>query len=269
METFTYFVPVDFTECCYDTLQYTAALARNSGGSVKLCHVVDLEEIPESDNPVVVSFAIDRHLQQAQKKMKSLREIILMAGISVEDEIVMGSIRIELIKQIESARPSVIVIGRDSNKQLTSHSLLTYLTRNTTSPVLVVPQAYNSKLSGRAILTLDMDFAKTARFSALSEVTERLLRFFSVLEIRPLYFSNGRDAVDWINTMRSKGGVKPNFLADGNNDRSNELLDFIRDNKIDLLCIREKRNIFNKFFNQNIAKHLPSQVEGPVLVITL
>jgi len=269
METFTYFVPVDFTECCYDTLQYTASLARNSGGSVKLCHVVDLEEIPESDNPVVLMFAIDRHLQEVQKKMKSLREIILMEGISVEDEIVMGNIRLELIKQIESEKPSVIVIGKEPNTQLTSHSLLTYLTRNTTSPVLVVPQSYNSKLSSRAILTLDMDFTKAGRFSLLSEITERILNLFSVLEIRSLHFSNGKGAIDWINTMRSKGGVNPNVLADGNNDRINQLLDFIRDAKIDLVCIREKHSIFNKLFNQNIGWHLPRQVERPVLVITL
>jgi len=269
METFTYFVPVDFTECCYDTLQYTAALARNSGGSVKLCHVVDLEEIPESDNPVVVSFAIDRHLQQAQKKMKSLREIILMAGISVEDEIVMGNIEIELIKQIECIRPSVIVIGKDSNKELTSHSLLTYLTRNTTLPVLVVPQSYNSKASSRAILTLDMDGTKAGGSSLFSELTERILSFFSVLEIRSLRFSIGKEGIDWTNTMRSNGCVNPNLLADSNNDRINQWLDFIRDNKIDLVCIREKRRIFNKFFNHNIAKHLPRQVESPLLVITL
>ena len=268
METFTYFVPVDFTECCYDTLQYTASLARNSGGRVKLCHVVDLEEIPESDNPVVVSFAIDRYLKEAQKKMKSLREIILMAGISVEDEIVMGNIEIQLIKQIECIRPSVIVVGKDSNKELTSHRLLTYLTRNTTFPVLVVPQSINSKTSSKAILTLDMDGRK-AGFSLFSELTKRILSFFSVLEIRSLRFSIGKEGIDWTNTMRSNGCVNPNLLADSNNDRVTQWLDFIRDNKIDLVCIREKHRIFNKFFNHNITKHLPRQVESPLLVITL
>ncbi|HZI23723.1 MAG TPA: universal stress protein, partial [Chryseolinea sp.] len=103
METFKYFVPVDFTESCYNAIQYTTTLARSSGGTVKLCHVVDIEQIPESDNPVLVSFAMDRLILEAQKKMKSLREIIFMQGIHVKEEIVLGNLRIELLKQIESA----------------------------------------------------------------------------------------------------------------------------------------------------------------------
>ena len=156
----------------------------------------------------------------------------------------------------------------DSNKELTSHRLLTYLTRNTTFPVLVVPQSINSKTFSKAILTLDMDGRK-AGFSLFSELTKRILSFFSVLEIRSLRFSIGKEGIDWTNTMRSNGCVNPNLLADSNNDRVTQWLDFIRDNKIDLVCIREKHRIFNKFFNHNITKHLPRQVESPLLVITL
>src|SRR5688572_16249802 len=270
METFTYFVPVDFTECCYDTLQYTTSLARNSGGNVKLCHVVDLEEIPDSDNPVVVSFAIDRLLQEAQKKMKSLREIILMEGISVKQEVVLGNKQIELIKQIESVRPSVVVIGGDSRKRLTSDSLLTCLTRNTTSPVLVVPQSYNSKAPTRAVLTLNMDIKTNGRLSSFSEVIKKFFGYFSVLETRALHFANGKEALYWIETMRAKGNVNPNFLSiNDDNDRIERIVDFVQANKINLLCIKERRSFFRKFFTQNISNQLPKQVEVPLLVITL
>lgn len=269
METFTYFVPIDFTESCYNALQYTTTLARNSGGTVKLCHIVDLEEIPESDNPVVVSFAMDRLVLEAQKKMKSLREIIFMQGVHVKEEIVLGNLRLELLKQIEAASPSVVVIGRDSNKQLTSHSLLTCLTRNTDSPVLVVPQSYNSRKASRAILTVDMESKKNGKFSMMSVLIKRLLSYFSVLEVNSLRFGSGNEALQWIEIMRSRGSVNPNFLSNNNDERLNQMIEFIKTNEIDLFCIQESRNFFGKLFRQNIFKHLPQRANGPMLVITL
>jgi nucleotide-binding universal stress UspA family protein len=269
METFTYFVPVDFTECCYNALQYTTTLARSSGGTVKLCHVVDLEEIPESDNPVIVSFALDRLLQEARKKMKSLREIIFMEGVHVKEEIVLGDLQTELMKQIDSANPGVIVIGRDSDRQVTSNSLLTYLTRNTHAPVLVVPHSNKSGRSNRAILTLAIDSKKSGKFSSWSSALRKLLSDFSVLEVRSLRFGNGKEALNWIEKMRSKGSVSPKFLSHDSDKAINQMIEFIRANKIDLFCIQENRNIFSKLFGQNFSNHLPTSVEGPLLVITL
>jgi nucleotide-binding universal stress UspA family protein len=268
MDTFTYFVPINFTDCCYNALQYTTNLARTSGGKVKLCHIVDLEEIPESDNPVVVSFAIDRLFEEARRKMRSLREIILLEGVRVEQEIALGDIQSELTKQIESMGPGVVVIGRDPGKPLTSDSLLTCLTRKVTSPVLVVPQSYNSRHASRAILTLDMNDKKNGRPSTFTDAVKKVLGYFSVLETKSLHFGNGAEALRWIDTVRSKGNFSPKFLS-GNNESIDQLIDFIRDNKIDLLCIKENRSIFNKFFGESISKHLPRQVEAPVLVITV
>ena len=269
MDTFTYFVPVDFTESCYNALQYTTTLARRSGGTVKLCHVIDLEEIPESDNPVIVSFAIDRLLQDARKKMKSLREIIFMEGVHVKEEIALGNLHMELMKQIEAVTPTVVVVGRDVTKEPTSQSLLTYLTRNTTSPVLVVPKTYNPKTPGRAILTLDLEPKKSGRFSSVLNLIKRVQNYFSVLEVKTLHFGNGKEALEWIELMRAKGKVDPSFLSSNNAKRINQLIDFIQDNKIDLFCIQGSRNIFSKLFRQHLPKQLPSQVSGPVLVITL
>ncbi|HEX6224839.1 MAG TPA: universal stress protein [Chryseolinea sp.] len=269
METFTYFVPVDFTESCYNALQYTTTLARRSGGTVKLCHVIDLEEIPESDNPIIVSFAIDRLLQDARKKMKSLREIIFMEGIQVKEEIALGNLHTELMKQIEAVTPSVVVVGRDVNKEPTSQSVLTYLTRNTTSPVLVVPQSYASKTPGRAILTVDLEPKKNGRFSAFTELIKRFQNFFSVLEVKTLHFGNGKEALQWIEMMRTKGNISPKFLSSNDDKRINQMIDFIQDNKIDIFCIQGSRNIFSKLFRQQLPKQLPAQVSGPVLVITL
>ena len=95
------------------------------------------------------------------------------------------------------------------------------------------------------------------------------MSYFSVLEVNSMRFGSGNEALEWIELMRSRGNVNPNFICNNNDERLNQMIEFIRTNKIDLFCIQESRNFFSKFFRQNISKHLPQPANGPMLVITL
>jgi nucleotide-binding universal stress UspA family protein len=269
MENFTYFVPLDFTECSYNALHYATILARNTEGRIKICHVIDLEELPDSENPVVLSFAMDRLIKKAQQKIRSLREIISMDGVNVKDEIVIGNVRNQLIKQIDEKRPNVVVIGRDTSKRHASKGLVGFLTKNTSVPVLVVPQSHNPKIPSRAVLASDVNANHEVQFGPVFDIIKKVSKELSVVNINSSYFANAKGVLKWLENERDKGKKNGKSLTHQNGCRLSGVIDFIRINKIDLLCtVRSNSRFFDKLLHRNISRHLTSQADVPVLVIT-
>jgi nucleotide-binding universal stress UspA family protein len=230
--------------------------------------VVDLEEIPDSENPVVVSFAIDRLIKRAGEKMKSLREIISLNGIQVKEEIVMGNVRTQLLDQIDMTKPNVIVIGRNVDKSVGTRSLLRYITQNSNVPVLVVPQSHNPKIPNRAVLASDMDPARELNFTPFFDIIKKISHELSILNIKSGYFANSGDALSWIKNLNKTYGVDAKLLHQDNATGVKGIVEFIRTHKIDLLCtVKSDKSIYHRLFDRNIANQLTSEVEVPVLVI--
>lgn len=269
METITYFVPVDFSGCSYNALHYATMLARSAPGRIHLCHVVDLDEIPDSENPVVVSFAMDRLIKNAEEKMKSLREIISMTGILVKEQIVMGNVKTQLRKQIEQVQPNVIVMGRNVEKTVGVGSLLRYLTRNTNVPVLVVPQSHNPKMPNRTVLASDMDTSREMDLAPFFDIIRQVSNELSILNIRSGFFANAGDAMKWLNRLNATYGMNAKLLQHQHNSSGVKgIVDFIRTHKIDLLCtVKSGNSIYDRLFDRSLATQLTSKVEVPVLVI--
>lgn len=269
METITYFVPVDFSACSYNALHYATMLARCAPGRIHLCHVVDLEEIPDSENPVVVSFAMERLITKAEEKMKSLREIISMTGILVKEQIVMGNVKTQLMKQIDSVQPNVIVMGRNVDKKVGVGSLLRYITRNTNVPVLVIPESHNPRMPDRAVLASDMDTSREVDFAPFFEIIRRVSNELSILNIRSGFFANAGDALKWLNKLNATYGMNAKLLEhEENSSGVKGIVDFIRTHKIDLLCtVKSNKSIYDRLFDRSLANQLTSEVEVPVLVI--
>ncbi|NJM25900.1 MAG: universal stress protein, partial [Bacteroidia bacterium] len=112
MNSITYFVPVDFTRSAYHAVEYAMMMARVSGGQISLFHNIDLQRIEESDNPVVVNLSIDRLFQQAESRMKSLREMIREVNIRASYRIELGYSVEETIKLITTQDVDFVVVGK-------------------------------------------------------------------------------------------------------------------------------------------------------------
>lgn len=268
MKAFTYLVPVDFSACSYNALHYATMLARCSHGEIMLSHVIDLEEIPDSENSVVISFALDRLVKKAEEKIKSLGEIISLKGIVVKQQILIGNVQIQLEKQINELKPDVIVMGRNAEHKLRAQSLLKYITRNTNVPVLVVPQSHNPKIPNRAVLASDLNPKKDVKLAPFFEIIKKVTQELSILDIKSGYFSNAQDALTWIKNLNETYGVNAKLLRQENKDGLTGIKDYVQTNHVDLLCtVKCNRNFLDKFFDRNISNQLTSQLEVPVLVI--
>ena len=268
MDIITYFVPVDFSPCSYNALHYTTMLARCSQSMIKLFHVIDLEDLPDSENPVVISFAVDRLVKKAEERMKSLREIISMDGIIVKSEIAMGNVPTQLMNQIETIKPNVIVMGKDAGKPIGARSLLKYITRNSNVPVLMVPESHNPRMPCRAGLASDMKRNKEVEFGPFFDIIKKVSHELSILNVKSSYFTNAKDALHWINDLNETYGVNAKLLSQENKVGAKNIVDFVNANKVDLLCtVRYDTSLYDKLFDRNFTNQLASEAEVPVLVL--
>jgi nucleotide-binding universal stress UspA family protein len=248
MKSLTYFVPVDFTQASYNALQYAVLLAKESEGQVKLCHVVDMNEIPESDNQVSVSLALDRLFKNAERKLKSLREFISLDYINTEEDVIMGNVQYSLINRIEKVKPDVIVVGRKTENKINKGSVINYITKNTNTPVLVIPQNHNPKIPDHAVVTIDVSPELVVRFKTLLSIIKKISPDISILNIRSS--KNNVASQNWIADLRSQYGINAQFLSGDHTAANGSLDDFIKENKIDLLYnVKSKKSWFGRLLS--------------------
>jgi hypothetical protein len=230
--------------------------------------VIDLEEIPDSENPVVISFAIDRLVKKAQEKMKSLREIISLEGINVKEEIVMGNIHVQLLKQIEELKPDIVVMGKNTDSPVGSHSMVKKITGSTNVPILIVPQSHVPKIPCRAVLAANMDSHVQDHLAPFFDILKKISHQLSILNVRSSYFKNANDALNWVKNLNTTYGIDATLLPEESNDSLKKIKDYISGNRVDLFCaVTQSNTFFEKIFARNISNELTDQVEVPVLVI--
>lgn len=250
-------IPVSFSDLSYNALAYALKLVKAFNGVIDLLHVVDLDEIVESDNPVVVNRWLVKREREAASRIQSLREIIGESHVSVSSSVVVtGNKRLCLLNQIREVRPDLIVLGKTSKVD----NLVTFISKNSSCPVLVVPSSPTLGLPSRIALATDKNPVTETSLSSFFKIVQHTTRSFSIVNIQ-----KKKCAVrEGTREIRVDGhDVKVNHIE-------NESLDsYAIENEVDLLCAIQRKQSFLKGLFQ---RHYPLESVGhlniPVLIVS-
>lgn len=137
-------VPVDFSKASLAGVTYAARLARATGATLRLIHVVfpytqvvGLDRVGSDATPLVQSANA-----AARKELTNLARIPLLRGLSHETEVRVGSTMEQLCDETERADIDLVVIathGRSGFKRAMLGSVTEQVVRYAQCPVLVVP----------------------------------------------------------------------------------------------------------------------------------
>lgn len=265
MKKLTYLVPVDFSPCSLNALQYATMLARHAEGKVVLSHVIDLEEVAESDNPVVVTWSLDRLSRSAQEKMKSLREMISLEGVPVEEDIAIGNVRHGMVKQIDKIKPTVIVLGRNTERTPGKSSMLTHISKNSRIPVLVVPGSHNPRVPNKAMLATDMKSFSLAEFAPLMNIIRKTAQQLAVLNVK----GNGSEgeqekAKAWVEKLNASFDMNASLVTTDAPHFETGIEEAVRQNKVDFLFAIREEGLLERLFN---SERLPPAIQASVPVL--
>ena len=137
-------VPVDFSKCSLAGVKYAARLAKDTGATLRLFHVVF---------PYTQAFAMDRvgadvtpliktAKATAREEMSELMGMSFLRGVPCETEIRTGSVIDEICG--ESSRPGIDLVvtsthGRTGFKRALLGSVAEHVVRYAECPVIIVP----------------------------------------------------------------------------------------------------------------------------------
>ncbi len=141
----TILVPTDFSECANNALEVAASIAKKTGASITLLHVLDVPSItvngvgsmPETDEaPFMMKF-----LKVTKEKMKKIISSSSLKNISVSDKIEIGSANAKIIQAAEKINADLIVMGSHGCsgwKEIMMGSNTEKIVRLSTIPVFVI-----------------------------------------------------------------------------------------------------------------------------------
>ena len=137
-------VPIDFSECSLEGLEYAKALARQFGSKLVLLHSVAIQYFVTSDE--YARFDYPLLMQQCEKaardQMRALIEKTDWDGIEVESSLQIGHAGEQICARSKEQHADLVITsthGRTGLKHILIGSTAEYVVRHASCPVLVVP----------------------------------------------------------------------------------------------------------------------------------
>lgn len=268
MESSNYFVPVDFSTSSFKAVQYAMMLAQLTGGHINLFHVFDPNEMPDSDNPVVVGRTFDKLTSHAEKKMESLREMIRSVGVSSSFDLSFGKLSFEFAKQCSRIKADYIVIGKEHMARTFSKNGIKLLKL----PTFVVPESTVINTPYNILLATDLKSIQAEGLSQFLTIANKTCEALKLLHISKKPVINGHEVNirHKFDEIKKIIDVKTDFTCRQGEDVTTGILDYTKENSVDLLCtIKRKGNgLINKLFPKSISAEILAEADVPVLVFS-
>jgi len=178
-----FLVPLDFNDHTSHALGYVLHLAKVYGGSIRLVHAVDMDNLPVSENPLTLNHAIRNLTSRASQKLKAYHEIIVEQGVAIrESKTSVGSMAQVVEAELQKNTRDLVVLGSDP----ISLKLLIRLRSMGNLNVLMVPQNVQYNPPENFLMLSDGLPIAEARLDVFARMVEHGSGDITVLDTRPV-----------------------------------------------------------------------------------
>jgi nucleotide-binding universal stress UspA family protein len=250
-------IPVSFSDLSYNALAYALKLVKAFNGVIDLFHIIDLDDVVESDNPVVVKRWMMKREKESASRIQGLCEIIDESQVYVSSStVVIGHKRSSMLRKIHELGPDLIVLGKSSK----SDNLATYISENSSCAVLAVPFSPGTGIPSRIALAADQKPITESSLSSFFRIVQHTTQSFSLL--RPQQEKSGGAKQSAREIYVNGHDLKINYI------NSESIVSYVAHNQVDLLCtIRRKKSFIRRFFLKHRATEIADHLDIPVLTV--
>lgn len=270
----TILVPTDFSEVSLCAIDYAIEMAKLASAKIILFHAYEIPVL-SPDGMVVIPMDIIREesLKNLKKLAKTLQTKYEKTPM-IEYKHACGFPVEEINKAAVEFKADLIIIGMQGGGYLTEKiigSITTSLIKKAKCPVLAIHKGTRFKRIKR--IALACDYQKLAYPIVLKPVKELADLFKS--EILVLNVVRELDevptvtkAVEGIKLNRVLEGIKHSFHYMINEDVTDGISDFVKENEIDLVAmVPHSHTVLERVFKESNTKHMAFQVAKPFLAI--
>lgn len=248
-------VPVNSSQSAFNALAYALNLARVLPATIHLLYVANIDDVPESNNPVVVNRMLSRLYRKASNCVASLKEMIEESGVKViTAESRVGKVESIIRNLSEKSLPDMIVIGRGTFE----HHLESNLITNSACPVMCIPESTEPKLPTSIILSHQQDIHLKS-LNRFCKIIQRTSQTLTVLhkerhkskDVRNI-FSHVSESID----VTCQPCPEPDVVR------------YVDTHAVDLVCLaRKNKSFLERIFKRDQVLKLVHELNIPVLFL--
>lgn len=260
----TIIVPTDFSPAADNAAEYAAKLAQRLNASVLLLHVYQLP-VPMTDYPVLMVTVEDLKKGAEEGLNRTLEAAQLKyPGVTFQVESRLGDVATEIEDASKERDAFALVVGtKDLNgfERFLFGDTTISLIKNSTFPVIAVPESYNAGVPQNMVLATDFTNAAdipTGNIAGIAGVLEANLHVVHVEEKESKYYPE--------ELMQAFGGINASYHAIKDDDVAEGLKHYVQQNNIDLvLVLPHKHNLYERLFFKGHTKGILHAMPVPVM----
>lgn len=261
----TIVVPTDFSAAADNATAYAAQLARQLHASILLLHVYQLP-VPMTDYPVLMvtnedlKTGADEGLQRAREEAQKRH-----AGVTFETESRLGEVATEIEETCKERNAFVLVAG---GKELSGFERFlfgdttTSLIKNSTYPVIVVPEGATGSAPTNIVLATDLLYLDEVPTEKIVDITRKLGAALHVVHVG----EENEDTESPDVLMMRLQGVNATYHSVQEEDVTEGLRRYVEENKIDLvLVLPHKHSFYERLFFKGHTQGILQAMPVPVM----
>ncbi len=266
-------VPTDFSKCANNALTYAFEIAKRTGGSLHLLHIVYPSE--GVDNNAYQAFWIDNYLETRRKEMdrtvKQFYKNEAFRDIPVRTEVRIGFPATTTEDYAEEIHADLVVMGTTGATGLRGAilgSTTGTLISKTKRPVLAVPTKSSYRTSAQ--LAFATDFKMKLSQKSLDVLDEVVKVHHAKLKIVHILDKPGErpDKDAEARVSQKLNGIQHDFHYIHDADVPQAINDYIEATDTNaLVTIAHEHSMWHKIFYESTSKTLAQHVHIPMLVL--
>ncbi|MDQ3277558.1 MAG: universal stress protein [Bacteroidota bacterium] len=260
----TIIVPTDFSPAADNATDYAAQLAGQLQTSLLLLHVYQLP-VPMTDYPVLMvtnedlKKGADEGLERAAAAAQNR-----YPGISIEMESRLGDVATEIEDACKERNAFALVVGtKDLSgfEQFLFGDTATSLIKNSTYPVIAVPEGSKAGVPQNIVLATDILHPETIPTESIVSITRLLGANLHVVHVEQEEKEHNSEGL-----MQAFSGVNASFHSIKDDDVADGLKHYVEENNIDMvLVLPHKHNLYERLFFKGHTKGILHAMPVPVM----
>lgn len=260
-------VPVDFSPCSINALQYAAAIASKFNASVRLLYV----------NNKSTGTVVNGRKVEAEDALKELRSAAYFANIKTQSTVSQGSVAKEILTTQTGFNADLIVMGtlgaNKVNRKLFGTNTANVI-QNAHCPVWAVPEGKSFTSINKIAFATDMKNSNLELANEFTEIAGKLeseIQFLHV-DIEGHYKKETVYKLDQaMKKIREFVDFKKITMHLSTHHKVTEGINsFVRKNKPDLLVmVNHKRNLLQSIYETSQTREIVNYTNTPLLALPL
>lgn len=275
-------IPTDFSSNAKDALLYTLGFLKGQAADIQLVNVVRPIMVDTIDSAMVNAKATELVVEQTEKNLETIRELIEQnpteysaEKIKLSTRVKIGDVIAEINKAAADHNAELIVLGTRGEGYSLSDKVLgtisTKLIKSASCPLMLIPKGYAFDKLDNLVFATNLDTGDPYELNRALKMLQPYSPLVNVIYVKHPYTDQELDTrVDSFAKymIDHSPAIKTTFHIEPSREVETSLSDYVLKENAELLVMhRTQKGFINRLLNGSHTKKIVSKTTTPLLIL--